>query len=222
MDSLETKKQGGWRRKLVIFSFLIFIAISLIPQGMKELGRWLVVQDSLDKADAIVVLSGHLPYRAMEGAFLFRAGWGPEVWLTSGMVGEDERIMARLGVQCPREETYSRAVLERLSVPPGVIYTFPEGAQNTVEEVRLIATRMKSRGEERVIIVTSKAHSRRVRATWKTLIGDSPRATVRYAREDPFHSDHWWNYTEDGLSVVREVVGNLNVWAGFPIKPKAR
>jgi hypothetical protein len=73
-----------------------------------------------------------------------------------------------------------------------------------------------------VILVTSKAHSRRLKATWRALVGDSPLAIVRYAREDPFDPGSWWRYTDDALSVIREVFGILNVWAGFPMKPKVR
>jgi hypothetical protein len=45
---------------------------------------------------------------------------------------------------------------------------------------------------------------------------------VRFARRDPFDPASWWRYTDDGLAVVREVFGLLNVWAGFPIEPAVR
>jgi len=112
--------------------------------------------------------------------------------------------------------------MELLGVPAGKITSLEGKAQNTVEEVRLIAGLLKDRKEGRVILVTSKYHSRRLKATWSALIGDSPRAIVRYAKEDPFDPESWWRYTDDALAVVREVFGILNVWAGFPMKPKVR
>ena len=48
-------------------------------------GRWLVVEDPLAKARAIVVLSGAMPSRALEAAKLYREGYAPEVWLTHSM-----------------------------------------------------------------------------------------------------------------------------------------
>jgi len=45
-------------------------------------GRWLVVEDPLAKAKAIVLLSGGMPLRAIEAAKLYREGYAPEVWLT--------------------------------------------------------------------------------------------------------------------------------------------
>ncbi len=45
-------------------------------------GRWLVVEDPLVEARAIVVLSGAMPLRAIEAAKLYREGYAPEIWLT--------------------------------------------------------------------------------------------------------------------------------------------
>jgi hypothetical protein len=60
-----------------------------------------------------------------------------------------------------------------------------------------------------------------VRALWKKLAGEHLKAVVRAAREDPFDADHWWRNTRDALSVVREILGLMNVWAGLPIRPHA-
>src|SRR5262250_127408 len=45
-------------------------------------GRWLVVEDPLQRADAIVVLSGRMPQRALEAARLYREGYATQIWLT--------------------------------------------------------------------------------------------------------------------------------------------
>ncbi len=40
-----------------------------------RVGSWLVVRDELAPSAAIVVLSGEVPFRAMEGADLYNQGW---------------------------------------------------------------------------------------------------------------------------------------------------
>jgi len=45
-----------------------------------RVGRWLVVEDPLDKAQAIVVLSGRIPMRAKEAARLYKAAYAPQIW----------------------------------------------------------------------------------------------------------------------------------------------
>jgi len=191
----------------------------LLWWGASEVGQWLVVADPLESATAVVVLSGRVPFRAMEAASIYREGVAPQVWLTREVVGREEQALDRLGVALVRGEAYNRAVLERLGVKPEAIRVLAAGVRNTVDEVRLVATELDRAGGDRVIIVTSKSHSRRVRATWAAIIGGSPRAIIRYAREEPYDAGGWWRNTRDALDVSREVFGLINVWAGFPVQP---
>ena len=66
--------------------------------------------------------------------------------------------------------------------------------------------------------MTSKPHTRRVRAIWNRLVDSDTRAIVRFANDDPYDGSHWWRHTRDGLDVVRESLGLLNAWAGFPFR----
>ncbi len=118
-----------------------------------------------------------------------------------------------------RGETYNKQVLQKLGVPADAIRLLNKGVRNTEEEVLLIAQELKRAGGERVILVTSKAHTRRVKTIWNTLVGDSAEAIVRHAKEDPFDPGRWWRNTKDALAVSREIFGMMNVWVGFPIRP---
>jgi len=203
---------------VVVGALLVAVAV-LLPWGASGIGQWLIVADPLEPAKAIVVLSGRVPFRAMEAASIYRQGLAPEVWLTREVVGPEEQALDRLGVAVVRGEAYNREVLERLGVKPEAIGLLSDGVWNTVDEVRLIAGALGRAGGDRVIIVTSKTHSRRVRATWAAIVGASPKAIIRYAREEPYDARGWWRNTRDALDVSREVFGLMNVWAGFPVRP---
>ena len=194
------------------------VAVGL-PWGASALGRWLVVADPLEPARAVAVLSGRVPFRAMEAATLYRDGLAPEVWLTNEVRTAEELALDHLGVTVFRREVYNREALERLGVKREAIRLLDDRVRNTADEVRVIAAELRRAGGDRVIIVTSKVHSRRVRATWAALVGNSPRAVVRYPREEPYAGGHWWLNTRDALDVSREVFGLMNVWAGFPVQP---
>jgi hypothetical protein len=71
--------------------------------------------------------------------------------------------------------------------------------------------------EDRVIIVSSKAHTRRVRVIWRSLEGARPEAIVRYARADRANLDQWWESTGTFMAVSREWAGILNAEFGFPV-----
>jgi uncharacterized SAM-binding protein YcdF (DUF218 family) len=191
----------------------------LVPWSVRRLGHWLVVADLLERAPVIAVLGGQAPFRAIEAASLYRQGWAPEIWLTRAARRADEGAFIRLGIQLIREESYNREVLLRLGVRSGAVRILDEGVINTADEIRLLARELQTIGGDRVIVVTSKAHSRRVRATWRAIIGDAPRVIVRYAADDPYDAARWWRHANDALAVSREVFGLMNVWAGFPIQP---
>ena len=207
-------------RRIVVILIIIGLVAAFGGAGVGTVGYWLVVADPLENAHAIVVLSGDVPFRAMEAASIYRSGRAPEVWITRAIRPSREAALAKLGIQFVRGETYNKQVLQKLGVPADAIRLLNKGVRNTEEEVQLIAQELKRAGGERVIIVTSKAHTRRVKTIWGTLVGDSAEAIVRHAKDDPFDPGRWWRNTKDALAVSREVFGMMNVWAGFPLRPE--
>jgi uncharacterized SAM-binding protein YcdF (DUF218 family) len=199
-----------------VILLVLFIAAILVFRGV---GNWLVREDPLMHADALVVLSGGLPYRAEAAAHYFESGYASEVWLTRPEGPSDQ--MRELGVQYVSEEDYDRQILIHLQVPEKSVRILPNTVIDTEQEVEEISRELRKEGKISVIIVTSPEHTRRVRALWKKLAGEDLKAVVRAAREDPFDADHWWRDTRDALSVVREVLGLMNVWAGLPVRPHA-
>jgi uncharacterized SAM-binding protein YcdF (DUF218 family) len=182
-----------------------------------HLGTWLVVQDPLTPAEVIVVLSGHMPYRAMEAARLYNEKAAPQVWVTQP-VGPAEQL-AEMHIPFVGEDFYSQRVLMARNVPALSIRILPDPSANTAEEIEEIGRQARENNLHTVVIVTSAPHTRRVRTIWKRLVGDSPQLIVRHPLDDPFNAPRWWRNTQDALDVVREWLGLANAWAGFPAKP---
>ena len=180
-------------------------------------GSWLVVEDPLVHADVIVILSGRLPERAVEAARVYQAGYADQVWISPPISPVDD--LKAMKISYLGEDFYNEKVLIVKGVPPDAIRILDRPDANTEEEVRQIAEDLRSLNFHSVIIVTSKAHTRRVRTTWRKLVGSEPHMIVRYAQDDSYDGPHWWRHTHDGLDVVRETLGLLNAWAGFPLRP---
>lgn len=195
-----------------ILGLLFFIAAVI---GFFCVGRWLVVEDPLDHAQAIAVLSGRMPVRALEAAQLYRQRYAKEIWLTHST--EPGKTLESLGVPYMGEEIYNAKILVHEGVPPGAIHVLEPPILDTADEIVAINAAVSAAPLHVVIIVTTKPHTRRVRALWRTLTRDQSRAIVRAASADPFDADHWWRNTRDALDVVREVLGLLNAWAGLPL-----
>lgn len=181
------------------------------------IGRWVVVEDALIKADAIVVLSGAMPLRAMEAAKLYREGYATEIWLTHST--EPAAALEKMGIPFSGEDSYNKLVLIHEGVPLGAIRVLEPPITNTADEVRTAAGALSRANGAAVIIVTSKAHTRRVRLLWHRLAPAELKAIVRASTSDPFDPRHWWRNTGDALDVVRELLGLLNAWAGMPLRP---
>jgi len=191
----------------LVLALLIFFGV----------GRWLVVEDSLVKARAIVVLSGAMPVRAIEAAKLYREGYAPEIWLTHST--EPAETLEEMGIPFAGEDHYNTLVLIHDGVPAEAIHVLEPPIVNTADEIKVVASALARAKDQAVIFVTTKAHTRRVRLLWLRLARGQGRAIVRAASGDPFDPRHWWRSTSDALDVVREVLGLLNAWAGLPLHP---
>ena len=179
-------------------------------------GRWLIVEDPLDHAQAIAVLSGRMPLRVLEAAKIYRAGYAPEVWLTHSM--EPAKSLHEMGLKFLGEEDYNREILIHEGVPPTAIHVLEPPIVNTADEIVDIKFALNATPLRTVIIVTSKPHTRRVHTLWRTLTHGAGRIIVRTSSSDPFDARHWWRNTTDALDVVREILGLLNAWAGLPLR----
>jgi uncharacterized SAM-binding protein YcdF (DUF218 family) len=213
----DTKKPRLTRLLISVFIPLILVAAAVT--GWRGVGQWLVREDPLSAADVILVLSGSLPYRAEEAGKVFRMGYAPEVWVSWPESPADQ--LEKLGVRFVGEQEYNREILIHEGVPQTAVHILPHRIVDTEEEVGETAREMRRTGKTKVIIVTSPAHTRRVKTLWKKVVGENPKAIIRAAREEPFDADHWWRNTRDGLVVVREILGLLNAWAGLPVRPHA-
>ena len=198
---------------LGLAGILLFAAVVFLL----SVGRWLVAEDPLEKASAIVVLSGRMPLRAMEAAKLYRQGYAPKVWLTHST--EPGATLGAMGISYVGEDVYDMQVLVHEGVPPAAIHLLQPPIINTADEIAAVSAALEEEKGSTVIIVTSKVHTRRVRILWHRLATRRGHAIVRAASDDPFEPKRWWRTTGDALDVVRELLGILNAWAGMPLHP---
>jgi uncharacterized SAM-binding protein YcdF (DUF218 family) len=216
-SQLESIGRLGWpRRRRVGISVLLAALLGGLFVFL-NVGRWLVCQDPLAKATAIVVLSGRLPGRALEAARIYRQGWAGRVWLTHS--SEPGRTLEKLGIGYVGEEEYNKRVLIHEGVPESAIEVLDPPIANTADEVETIGAALRKERQGTVILVTSQVHTRRVRALWNRLSSGNGAAIVRGDAEDSYDAAHWWRSTTDALEVVRELLGLLNAWAGLPLRP---
>lgn len=182
-----------------------------------NLGRWLDREDPLQKAAAIAVLSGRMPDRALEAARLYNQGYAPQVWLSYSL--EPGTTLQKYSIPFAGEETYDRLLLMHEGVPESAIRVLEPPIVNTADEMHAFGLALRGENPRRVILVTSKLHTRRTATLWKRISSEDGEAIVHGVPEDEYLVGHWWQSTSGALDVVREVLGLLNAWAGLPLRP---
>jgi len=127
-------------RRLLLILLLVVLAILLIEDVRRPLlnaaGRFLVVQDPLEKADVIIVLSGgRRDERVRQAADLYHQGYAPLVLLSGG------EEMA--GISVP--EMLRRQALA-LGIPPDALLSEPDST-STAQQARYLRPLLEPIGE---------------------------------------------------------------------------
>jgi len=210
-------------RVLRIFAVLGALALFALSAGlalMLSVGHWLVKEDSLQKANAIAVLSGNFPARALEAAALYRNGYAGEIWLTHP--GAQPEALAKMGIHYPGEADFNYQVLRRQGVPAKAIHILDLPILNTSDELDVISSTLQQKNNASVIVVTNKAHTRRVHELWNRFDSARGKLIVHGLANDDFDPSAWWTRTEDTHQVIHELLGMINVWAGLPMQSALR
>src|SRR5260370_10933976 len=127
------QRSRTWRVLSVVGGCLVLALVIFFG-----VGRWLVVEDPLVEARAIVVLSGAMPLRAIEAAKLYREGYAPEIWLTHS--SEPGETLEEMGIPFAGEDYYDTRVLIHEGVPQEAIHVLAPPIVNTADAIKVIAS----------------------------------------------------------------------------------
>ncbi len=175
-------------------------------------GRFLVLEDQPAPAEAVVVLSTGIEYypRLIEAAQLFREGYAQKVIINGNRKTEVLRELEKKGFkQCCLWYEDSLRILFLLGVPRGRVVTIgAEDAYDTVSEAEAVGKELIKEGITRIIITTSKYHTRRARYIWERSFPNRFSIRAVAARDDPYSSSGWW---KEGRQ-IRWVLAEYGAW----------
>lgn len=175
------------RGALLSAPFLLIIAVTF-----PRLGAWLVVEDPLEKADAAIVLGGTMYERPMEAVDLYKEGWVPRIYLFRQIADWGEAVLVERNVPYTREVDLQIDVMTRLGVAKDAIGVLDQ-VNSTAEEADDILSLVTKEKFRRVIIITSKQHTRRARLVMmRRLQPTGVQVIVRPTRYDRADVDRWW------------------------------
>jgi len=200
--------------KLVIVLGLALLLYLGSPLLLGEMGRYLVYETPLERADAILVLSGgtNTPARLLEAVDLYREGYARRVIITNEEKPEGYDRLAARGVKLPSSVEISLMILKRLGVPVKSVDIIPEEADSTLSELCHVTAFLQKKPIRSVILVTDPSHSRRASRTMRLLTGGTIRVISRPTRYHAFHPDAWWRHRDDLKAVLLEYQKLVNYW----------
>ena len=89
-------------------------------------------------------------------------------------------------------------------------------AYDTVSEAAITGAILRKHGLTKLIVTTSKFHTRRAGYIWQTAFAGTFDIQIAAAQDDPFRPDAWW---KDGRQ-VRQVLSEYGAWLYYWAFPR--
>ncbi len=187
-------------------------AIALIEweAWLQAIGDFLVVNDPLERVDAIIAIGGGGPERVAIGVELWREGYGRWLIVSGGPY--------RLG---PRSVAQNSAIVMRnhalASGVPADRILVDDDSESTLDNAQACARLMKAHGLRSATLVTSPYHTRRAGFVFARVFRSQGLEVRVHAAPSSFFEIHrWWSRHRDRNLVVQEYVKLLAFWGGVP------
>lgn len=196
-------ERGGIFFKLMVLLFLVLVfgALYFLRHPiLRSYGEAWIVTDSLERGDALIVLSddNFEGQRAAHAASLYKQGMAPVV------VASGRRLRRYAGIAELMQHD-----LEEKGVPKKAILLFPHNADNTREEAEKLEGFVRERRWHRVIVVTSSVHVRRARFIFRRVFPAQIDVRLAGAADEEFDAARWWESRRSVKQMFLETVGML-------------
>jgi uncharacterized SAM-binding protein YcdF (DUF218 family) len=196
-----SSQTGGALSSLITIVAVVLVLVVLYLTRhpiFRLVGEGWVVEDTLERSDAILVLSDDNFYadRATRASQIYRQGLAPLV------VASGRRLRPYAGIA----ELIEHDLIER-GVPKDKILRVPHDADNTREEAIALAQVAKQKKWRSAIVVTSNFHTRRARYIFSHVFPKDVKIRVTGARDGDFDPDRWWEKRISVKDLAREIAG---------------
>lgn len=195
------------RRWLVLILIVTAGAYLSRDAVLQAVGDFLVVNDSLEPADAVIVVGGNGPERLVTAVGLLRSGIGRTLIVSGGPYEHARRLLNSAEIM--RDEALAVGV-------PASQLVVDDRATSTYENAVGTAALMRANGMRTAILVTSPYHTRRAAVIFRRVYSaEGLRVRVRSSEESFFGVLRWWERPSDRRTVFREYLKLLAFIGGM-------
>jgi uncharacterized SAM-binding protein YcdF (DUF218 family) len=191
---------------IIFLVFIIYILVSYYRGPiLTSLGKYLVVQHSLEKADLIVCMMGNPVERGLAAADLYEEGMAPRIFVGRKALPDGIEVLKQREVHYPETRDLLIMMLQGLGVPRSDCLVSDSFVDSTFEEASEIRGIAQKEGYRSLIIVTSPHHTRRTWLTFKKVFEkDDMVIMMMPSRYTDFRSDGWWKKGKYVNEVITE------------------
>lgn len=208
-------KLAGERKKFFLLAISLLVALCIFlfyGTLLRRLGHWIVLDEQPSSADAVVVLNTGLEYypRLIQAAEIYSQGLVKEIIINGNRKTDTLRQLEAKGFE-PGCRWYADAlkVLALYGVPEGrVIAISAEDAYDTISEAEAVEEYLLQNRYRKIIVTTSKFHTRRARHIWKKILQDKITIQMVAADQDPYDPETWWKSGRQ----IRWVLAEYGAW----------
>jgi len=209
------KKRSLFRLALLIF-FLALTIYVFAADILTKIGNYLVIDETPMHSDAVVVLNTGVEYypRLIEAARLYKDGFTEKIVINGNRKTDALRRLEAQGFRpcCEWDEDRIRILGLMGVLRKDVISISAEDVYDTITEAETVGEFLFKKGFKKIIITTSKFHSRRSHLIWSDLFQDRLTVYIVSAKADPFEPKGWWKEGRQIRWVLAEYGALLYYW----------
>jgi len=200
-------EHGGILLKLLWLLLLVLVLGTLYRVRaplLRAVGEWWVVDEELEKAQAILVLGGDsLPGdRVRHAARLYRQGLAPKVLMSGPPLRAD----------FSEGELMQKDALAA-GIPAADLLVVRHQATSTLEEALALRPALAEHNFTKLIIVTSNFHTRRARRIFRTVYKEQGiELRVSAAPDARFDPARWWQDRIARATLTLEMLKTVYTW----------
>ena len=200
------------KSRTTLFKFFIFLVVIIYAMVsfyrvpiLKFMGGYLVVEQPLKKADAILCLSGAPVERGLATSDLFSKGLAPKIIITKGPQPDGLSHLKKMGIDYQEPRDLLLSILIRRGVPEASFILDDRTASSTFSEATHVKSIIDKAHYKSIIIITSPIHTRRAWLTFKEVLKDSKVDLMVYGSPySDFSPEDWWKNRRYTKKVIIE------------------
>ena len=182
----------AWILAVVSLASAVIVSVPAIRVPTLRAAGWaLVVNESVEPADIVVVAVNADGAGALEAADLVHMGIAPRAAVFADPPDSVDQEFIRRGI--PYEDSAARTTRQLESLGVKAIEQIPRTFSGTEAEGEVLPDWCHQRQFRAVVVVSTPDHSRRLyRVLHRAMKGHQTKVIVRVTRHSAFDPDRWW------------------------------